>query len=237
MNRNVLIVGGNGGVGAHIVKAFSEAGYDVAYTFRSKDNEELLKLKNVKSYKADVVSEEQIAALAEAIKNDYGHLDVCIYASGIFENGKVDKTEADSWKRVIDTDLTGAFYVAKHMIGLLRESGSGRYLALGSVAGDLGNYGAASYSAAKAGLIGFVRAFALENIKYGVTANVVSMGYMDAGMGNMLSDVVYESVKNSIPMKKFGDPDDLAKVIVDLSSEHTGYICGQVIRVNGMMYA
>ncbi len=237
MSRTVLIIGGNGGVGANIVKAFCDAGYEVAYTYRSKDNEDLLKLPNVRSYKADAVSEDQVAAAAATAREDFGHLDVCVYASGIFENSVIMKTEAESWKRVLDVNLTGAFYAAKHTTPFLRESGSGRFVVLSSVTGDLGVYGACSYAASKAGLVGLVRTVALENLKYGVTANVISLGYMDTGMGRQLSDVVYESVKNSIPMKRFGDPADLAKVVVDVCSEHANYICGQVIRVNGMMYA
>ncbi len=237
MARRALIIGGNGGVGANIVKAFAAAGYDTAYSFRSKDNEELKALPNVRSYKADAVDEDQIAALAASVRADLGGLDVCVYASGIFENGVIMKTEAESWKRVLDVNLTGAFYAAKHMTPMLRESGSGRFVAISSVTGDLGVYGACSYAASKAGLVGLVRTVALENLKYGVTANIISLGYMETGMGKQLSDVVYESVKNSIPMKRFGNPADLAQVVVDVCSEHANYICGQTIRVNGMLYA
>ena len=107
MARRALIIGGNGGVGANIVKAFAAAGYDTAYSFRSKDNEELEALPNVRSYKADAVDEDQIAALAASVRADLGGLDVCVYASGIFENGVIMKTEAESWKRVLDVNLTG----------------------------------------------------------------------------------------------------------------------------------
>ena len=198
--------------------------------------DEIKKDFGVKGYQADMTQETDVMLLQAELLRDYGRLDALVYASGIFEDALVDNMSLESWKRVISINVTGAFLCAKYLLQMLRESGHGRYICIGSVMGESGIYGSCSYAASKAALIGLVKSIALENAKYHVTANVVSFGYIDVGMTEQLSEKIYESALKRIPMKKAGDPSDAAKVVVDLCADYTNYISGQVIRINGLLY-
>lgn len=234
----VLVTGGTGGIGKYLVEEFFRAGYCVAFTFYSNAEAagKLEKLPNVKGFQADVADEASVAKLRDDIEAVFGGLDALVFGSGIFEDALVENMSLDSWNRVISTNLTGVFLCAKYMLAMLRKSGHGRFICIGSVMGDTGIYGSCSYAASKTGMIGLVKSIALENAKHGVTANVVSFGYIDAGMTARLPEKVLDSALKKIPMKRMGDPTDTAKVIIDLCAEHTNYISGQVIRVNGLMY-
>lgn len=237
-NRNVLVVGGSGGVGRHIVKAFYGAGYEVSFTYlSSEENAQILSYKyHADAYRADSLCEADIIMIKEAICKKYGKLDALVYAAGIFEDSLAINMTLESWNRVVATNLTAPFLYVKAMTELLRNSGSGRFVCIGSVMGDTGTYGSCSYAATKAGLSGLIKSVALENARYGVTANIVSYGYIDAGMTNAVPSNVLESAMKKIPMKRLGNPDDAAKIVVDVCSEHFGYVSGQTIRNNGLLY-
>lgn len=236
--RSCLVVGGNGGIGAAIVGAFISAGYQVIFTYRVKNDivKKLVSQKNCFAYCVDAVNENDIMQLRENIENKGINIDVDIYAAGIFQDSLIEEMTYESWKSVMETNLGGAFLFAKYFLKMLRKSGNGRYVAIGSVMGESGCYGSSSYSASKAALIGFVKSLALENARFGVTGNVISPGYVDAGMTNRVSEKVMNSVMKKIPMKQLGDPKEMARIVVDLCSEYTSYLSGQVIRYNGLLY-
>lgn len=236
--RNVLVVGGSGGIGTYIAKAFKDANYDVMFTYSTNE----LKAKRIEieynaiAFHADSANEGDIVDVREKIKEQYGKLDALVYAAGIFEDALTDKMSLDSWNKVVAINLTGPFLYIKNMTELLRASGSGRFVCIGSVMGDLGTHGSCSYAATKAGLSGLIKSVALENAKYGVTANIVSYGYIDAGMTRAVPDNVLEAAMKKIPMKRLGSPEDAAQIVVDVCSEHFGYVSGQTIRNNGLLY-
>lgn len=236
--RNVLIVGGSGGIGEYMVKQFTKAGYDVMFTFCSNE-EKANRIGNIytaEAFHVDSKDEESITELSKIIAEKYGKLDALVYAAGVFEDSLVVNTNLESWNRVLEVNITAPFLYIKHMTELLRKSGTGRFVCIGSVMGDLGTYGSCSYATTKAALSGLVKSVALENAKYGVTANVVSYGYIDAGMTRAVPDNVLESAMKKIPMKCLGNPDDAAQIVVDVCSEHFGYVSGQTIRNNGLLY-
>lgn len=235
--RVVLIVGGSGGIGMHLVEQFANAGYEVVYTynFNNAQAEELLS-KGIRGAHLDVRSEESVNELFQLIREEYNRLDALIYTTGIFEDSLIDNCSLESWNNVIEVNLTGAFLLTRSFIRMLRKSGHGRIIYTGSVVADLGAYGSSSYAVTKAGLIALAKSVGLENAKKGVTANVVSLGYINAGMSTRVSEELLESTIQKIPMKRLGDAKDAAKVIVDLCGDHMNYISGQVIRVNGMLY-
>ena len=236
--KNVLIVGGSGGIGEHIVKAFAMSDYDVIYTYHNNKNVDFgdINASSIKGLMLDINDEMQIASLSRRLSGKISSLSAVIYCSGIFEDSLLSDTSIESWNRVISTNLTGAFLCAKYFVPFLRRNDHGRFICLGSVMGESGIYGSCSYAASKAGLLGLVKSVALENARYNVTANVVSLGYIDVGMTRKLSEKVLESAIHKIPMRKLGRPEDVAKTIVDLCKENTDYISGQVIRVNGALY-
>lgn len=236
--RNVLIVGGSGGIGEYMVKAFCESGYDVMFTYTANEVKanKIAKQYNALAIQADSTIEENIVSVKEYIKEQFGKLDALVYAAGIFEDSLTVNMALESWNRVVDINLTGPFLYIKNMTDLLRKSGSGRFVCIGSVMGDLGTYGSCSYAATKAGLSGLIKSVALENAKYGVTANIVSYGYIDAGMTRAVPQKVLDAAVKKIPMKCLGNPEDAARIVVDVCSEHFGYVSGQTIRNNGLMY-
>lgn len=236
--KNCLVVGGNGGVGSAIVNAFVNAGYRVIFTYRTRTDtvENLSLLKNCSAYQLEVGKEGDIANLQKDIEDRGINIDVVIYAAGIFQDSLIENTTYESWKSVMETNLNGAFLFAKYFIGMLRKSGKGRYIAIGSIMGESGCHGSSSYSASKAALIGFVKSLALENARFGVTGNVISLGYINTGMTNMVSEKVMSSVMKKIPMGHLGNPEEMAKFVVALCSEYTSYLSGQVIRYNGLLY-
>jgi len=234
----VLVVGGNGGIGKSIVEEFVHAGFCTVFTFNRNEKQALdMEEKfGALGYRIDVTDENSIIQLKEILKRKFGRLDSLIYCPGIFEDGLVGDMELDSWNRVMAVNLTGAYLCAKYFIGLLRESGHGRFICIGSVMGESGIYGSCSYAASKAGLIGLVKSIALENARHHVTANVVSLGYIDTGMTAQLSDKVLAGALEKIPMKKAGSPKDVGKLVVSLCEDYTDYLSGQVIRNNGLLY-
>ena len=237
-NKTALVFGGTGGLGSYIVDQFFKENYRVAFTYFGNNEKamELEKKVSGKAYRTDVSNEDSVKELKENIAKEYGCLNVVVYCVGIFKDSLVNEMSLESWNQVQSTNLTGAFLAAKYLIQMLRESGNGRFICIGSVMGESGIYGSCSYAASKAGLIGLVKSIALENAKFNVTANVVSLGYINTGMTNQVSEKVLDSAIKKIPMKRLGNPDDTAKVIVDLCREHTNYISGQIIRVNGLLY-
>lgn len=238
MNKTVLIFGGTGGIGAHFVKQFADAGWNVIFTYCRNKNEavRLEEKYKVKGWHIDITEEENIQTMIGQIKTNYLRLDALIYAIGIFEDALTENMELESWNKILSVNLSGAFIATKHALPLLQESGCGRILYIGSVMGEAGCYGSSSYSVTKAGLVALAKSVALENAKKNVTANVLSFGYIDTGMTAQVSDNVLESAMKKIPMKRLGDPSDMAKIAVDLCSEHMNYMSGQTIRVNGALY-
>lgn len=238
MKRTVLIVGGTGGIGSHLVQEFGNAGYKVIFTYCHNESA-AIKLGsdcNCAFYQLDPVCEENVENLTAHLANTDERIDALIYAAGIFEDALTEKMPLSSWERVLSVNLTGAFLVTKHLLPLLRQSGNGRILYIGSVMGDAGCYGSSSYAVAKAGLIALAKSVSLENAKKNVTANVLSFGYIDTGMTGQVPEGVLESAMKKIPMKRLGDPSDVAKIAVDLCANHMNYVAGQVIRVNGALY-
>ena len=239
MNKKLaLIVGGTGGIGDYIVHQFSASEFNVCFTYNTSSGKshELEAVTSARGYKLDVTQEDDVKKFFTNIHSGYGRLDAVIYVAGIFEDGIIDNVALESWNKVLSVNLTGAFVVTKYALPLLRENGNGRILYAGSVMGESGIYGSASYSVTKAGLIALAKSVGLENAMKNVTANVVSFGYIDAGMTNRVSEKILDSAIKRIPMHRLGSPEDTAKVIVDLCSDHTNYISGQVIRINGMLY-
>lgn len=238
MNRTAVIIGGSGGIGSCLVHQFCSAGYQVIFTYHNNENaaRALESQSGAAAYQLDPTCEESVEKFALYTESNFKYLNALIYAAGVFENALIENMELTSWSRVLSVNLTGAFLTTKHLIPLLRKSGDGRILYIGSVMGDVGCYGSSSYSAAKAGLIALAKSVALENAKKDVTANVLSFGYIDAGMTMQVGEKVLNSAMKKIPMGRLGNPSDAAQIAVDLCSEHTNYLSGQVIRVNGVLY-
>lgn len=243
MKQTALITGGNRSLGRHMVLSFTRAGYQVAYTFGKHADEAQALAKELEDQGAafhcgqvDVTSEEQVAAFFAAVKEKWGRIDVLVNNAGAFENSLLEQTALESWERVLAVNLTGSFLTAKYALPVMKEQKSGRIVFIGSAMGETGIYGACSYGASKAGLIGLMKSVALEGARHGICSNMVSIGLTDSGMSLALSEKAKAAMMKKIPVDRAGKASDLADIVLDLCRPEMSYVTGQVIRFNGGMY-
>ena len=241
--KNILIIGASGGLGKHLTLGLAKAGFNLALHY--KDNHDKLdqiisEIKypalKLKAYQADITNENEIAELAKNVKNDFGSIDILINNAGLSLNAMSWKLSQEDWNKVISVNLTGPFLCTKHVLPFMRESNWGRIIYMSSVVPQIGVPGTAAYAATKAGLSGLCKTVSKEVIKNNITANVISLGYFDAGLLYQIPEETRNQIKDSIPKKEFGNPSDVVECILYLSSENSGYITGQTININGGLY-
>ncbi len=226
--KRVLVTGSSRGIGKAIAEMLTAAGYEVVtHSVRSGGTDLQFDI-------ADRVAAQ--AALTTDIEKNGAYYGVILNA-GISRDNAFPAMEDDEWDAVIETDLTGFYNVLKPCVmpmvsGRIR----GRIIALSSVSGVIGNRGQVNYSAAKAGLIGAVKALAVELAKRGITVNAIAPGVIETEMADSIPAEAVSEVKKAIPMKRFGQPEEIASLVKYLLSEEAGYLTRQVISVNGGMF-
>lgn len=238
-DRKVAVVtGGSRGIGRAIVTELAGAGFDVAFLFAGNEaaaNETVTEASQsgavVKPYKCDVSDREAVKAVFKAILNDFGTVDVLVNNAGITRDKLAMMMSEDDFDRVVDVNLSGAFYCSKAVIPTLIRKRSGRIINITSVAGIMGNAGQSNYAASKAGLIGLTKSLARELAPRGVTCNAVAPGFVETDMTSNLGDGA--KLAENIPLRRFAKPGEIAKLVAFLASEDAGYITGEVIRIDG----
>ena len=217
------------------VKIFSENGYRVAFSYlRSEENAIALSKKyDALCFKADVsVSSEITDAITEASAK-LGKIDVLIHNAGIAESALFTDVTDEMWKRMLDTNLSGAFYASRAVLPNMISKKRGVILNVSSMWGQVGASCEVHYSAAKAGLIGLTKALAKEVGPSGIRVNCVSPGVIDTDMNANLSDSDIEALKNETPLERIGNATDIAEALLFLASDKASFITGQDIGVNG----
>jgi 3-oxoacyl-[acyl-carrier protein] reductase len=234
--KKILLIGASGGIGNQLAWDLLTEGAKVALHCKS-GRERLGEFKTGSEiYEADITSEEEVEQLIKRVKNDLGGIDILINNAGLSKNSLVWKHSIDDWNEVISVNLTGPFLCTKHVLPVMRENKWGRIIYISSVVPQIGVAGTASYSASKAGLTGLCRTVARENINYNITANVISLGYFNAGLLFQIPEELRDKIKDSIPLKKFGDPSEVSECIKYICSEKSSYLTGQSINLNGGLY-
>jgi NAD(P)-dependent dehydrogenase (short-subunit alcohol dehydrogenase family) len=241
--KTVLLIGASGGLGQHITIGLAHAGYALALHYNSNFDKlqttlsgiKVLNTK-VKSYKADITSEAEVIAMVNSVREDFGSIDVLINNSGISLNGMSWKLSLEDWNKVLAVNLTGPFLCTKHVLPLMKEKKKGRIIYMSSVVAQTGVPGTAAYSATKAGLSGLCKTISKEVIRNGITANLISLGYFEAGLLFQIPEDIRSQIKETIPKKEFGNPNDVVECILYLCSENSGYLTGQSINLNGGLY-
>jgi len=243
VRKVALITGGTSGIGKELVTEFAKGGYDVAFTYftnveAAKEIARDAEIHGARalSIRTNIIDEVQVLEMIKKTMDNFQRIDVLINNAGIYEDNLTKNIELDSWKKIIDVNLTGVFYCIKAVIEIMERQQYGRILNIGSVVGEMGAMGAANYSAAKAGMMGLTKSVAREVANKGITVNVVSLGYMNGGMGNQIPEKIRNKIMEQIPMRKFGDITKVAKMILHIVSEEAEYITGQSIRINGGVY-
>jgi acetoacetyl-CoA reductase len=165
-----------------------------------------------------------------------GTIDAVINNAGITRDGVFKKMGAEAWHDVINTNLNSVFNVTQPLFSAMCEKGNGRVINISSVNGLKGQFGQTNYSAAKAGMIGFSKALALEGARNGVTVNVIAPGYTLTPMVEQMNPEVLENIKAQIPMRRLAMPDEIAKAVSFLVSDAGAYITGETLSVNGGLY-
>jgi acetoacetyl-CoA reductase len=239
MARVALVTGGTRGIGEAISKAMKEAGYQVAATYGGND-EAAAKFKDetgIAVYKWDVGDFDACQKGIAQVESDLGPVDVLVNNAGITRDGMFHKMSAENWNAVITTNLNSVFNMTRGVIEGMRARSFGRIISISSVNGQKGQMGQTNYSAAKAGLIGFTKALALENAFKGVTVNAVAPGYIATEMVRAVPDDVLKSkILPQIPVGRLGEAEEIARAVVFLADEASGFITGSTLTVNGGQY-
>ncbi|MDX1575248.1 MAG: acetoacetyl-CoA reductase [Kiloniellales bacterium] len=239
MARVALVTGGTRGIGEAISKALKEDGYDVAATYGGND-EAAAKFKDatgIAVYKWDVGDFDSCQQGIAQVESDLGPIDVLVNNAGITRDGMFHKMSAENWEAVITTNLNSLFYMTRGVIEGMRARSYGRIISISSVNGQKGQMGQTNYSAAKAGLIGFTKALAQENAFKGITVNAVAPGYIATEMVRAVpEDVLNSKIIPQIPVGRLGEAEEVARAVVFLAAEESGFITGSTLTINGGQY-
>jgi acetoacetyl-CoA reductase len=239
MARVALVTGGTRGIGEAISKALKDAGYQVAATYAGND-EAAAKFKDatgIAVYKWDVGDFDACQKGIAQVEADLGPVDVLVNNAGITRDGMFHKMSPEHWNAVITTNLNSLFNMTRGVIEGMRARSYGRVISISSVNGQKGQMGQTNYSAAKAGLIGFTKALALENAFKGVTVNAVAPGYIATEMVRAVpEDVLKSKILPQIPVGRLGEAEEVARAVVFLADEASGFITGSTLTVNGGQY-
>ena len=238
MGRVALVTGGTRGIGEAISIALKDAGYTVAAVYAGNDvaAKEFSDKTGIKTYKFNVSDFGQCQSGIAQIESDLGPVEVLVNNAGITRDATLHKMTPEQWAEVIQTDLTSCFNMCRIVIEGMRARSFGRIINISSMNGELGGFGQANYSAAKAGMIGFSKAVAREDASKGVTVNVITPGFIATEMVLSIPEKVMTNIVNGIPVKRLGEPSEIGRGVVFLASDDAGYITGSTLDINGGMY-
>ena len=240
--KNVIVTGATRGIGKEIALTLAQNGANIAINYRNY-NDEIVELINalkefgadVLAIKCDVSKSNEVENFVSEIKNHFSSIDILVNNAGITKDGLILRMKDQDFDDVLNVNLKGTFNTTKFVSQVMFKQKHGKIVNISSVVGLIGNAGQSNYSASKAGVIGFSKSVAKELASRNININVVAPGYIDTDMTKSLPDRVKDEILNSIPMKKIGNPKEVANLVLFLSSNLSDYITGQVINVDGGM--
>jgi 3-oxoacyl-[acyl-carrier protein] reductase len=236
-----FVTGASRGIGAAIAQRLAKDGFHVVAVARSLDKLEAVASEikaaggSAEALAVDIADAKALAAAIEQVAEKNGRLDVLVNNAGITKDGLILRMDDEDFDAVVDTNLKSAFVAIRTAARPMMRAKGGRIINIGSVSGVAGNAGQANYAASKAGLIGLSKSVAKELAGKNVTCNVVAPGFISTDMTDVLNDTIKERVKEVIPLKRFGQPQEIAGVVSFLAGPDSSYVTGQVIVVDGGM--
>ncbi|EOR26296.1 3-oxoacyl-[acyl-carrier-protein] reductase FabG [bioreactor metagenome] len=241
-NKNAIVTGGTRGIGREIARTLAQNGANIAINYRNYSEEIEKLVEELKSFgvkvlavKCDVSKEEEVSNFVKEVKNNFERIDILVNNAGITKDGLIIRMSEKDFNDVIDINLKGTFNTTKAVSAVMVKQRYGKIINISSVVGVTGNAGQCNYAASKAGVIGFSKSVARELAARNINVNVIAPGYINTDMTSVLPEKVKEEVLKTIPMKKIGDPKEVANLALFLSSNLSDYITGQVINVDGGM--
>jgi 3-oxoacyl-[acyl-carrier protein] reductase len=241
-NRIALITGASRGIGRACALALSDAGARVVLAARDREKLEEVAAsirvgeRECYTVAVDLASEESIKEAFARTAKEFGAIEILVNNAGITRDGLAVRMKRADWDAVLTTNLTGSFLCIQQVLQSMMRARWGRIINITSVVGEMGNAGQVNYSASKAGLIGVTKTLAQEMGSRGITVNAVAPGFVETDMTGVLSDEIKEKMVAAIPLRRIGQPSDVAAAVCFLAGDQAGYITGHVLDVNGGMY-
>jgi acetoacetyl-CoA reductase len=238
MARVALVTGGTRGIGAAISRALKDAGYRVAANYGGNKTkaDAFTAATGIPSYGWDVGDFAATQAGIAKVAADLGPVDVLVNNAGITRDVPLHKMTEDQWSEVVRVDLSSCFNTCRAVIDGMRDRSFGRIVNISSINGQAGQFGQANYSAAKAGIIGFSKALALEGARKGVTVNTICPGYIDTDMVQAVPPDVLKTIVARIPVGRLGKAEEIARAVLFLVADDAGFVTGSTLTVNGGQY-
>lgn len=237
-----VVTGAGRGIGRAIALKLAQLGASIVINYRSsaKEAEEVIsEIRNnggkAEMVQGDVSSFEDAEKVIKFATESFGRLDILVNNAGITKDTLLLRMKEEDFSKVLDVNLKGVFNCTKYASSIMLKQKSGRIINISSVIGLIGNAGQANYAAAKAGIIGFTKSIAKELGARGITVNAIAPGFITTDMTEVLSEKIKEKLIENVPLKKLGNPEDVANLAAFLASENASYITGQVINVDGGM--
>lgn len=240
--KTAIITGASRGIGRGIAEVFASYGANVAFTYSSSVEaaqklEDELKAKGIKAkgYQSNAADYEAAQQLAEDVVKEFGSIDILVNNAGITKDNLLMRISEEDFDKVIEVNLKSVFNMTKAVQRTMLKQRSGSIINISSVVGVKGNAGQSNYAASKAGMLGFTKSVALELGSRNIRCNAIAPGFIETEMTAILDEKVVQGWRDNIPLKRGGQPDDVANACVFLASDMAAYITGQVLNVDGGM--
>jgi 3-oxoacyl-[acyl-carrier protein] reductase len=237
--KTALVTGGSRGIGRAIVVRLAGQGADVAFTYRGNAAAAAETVGAVEAApararrQADASQSDVADIVIKSVLEAFGKIDILVNNAGVTRDDLIMRMTAEAWNQVIDTNLSGAFWMIKAVTRPMLKARGGRIINITSVSGQAGQMGQANYSAAKAGLIGLTKATARELASRSITVNAVAPGFVLTELTQDLPDPLKDEIVARTPLGRFGTTEEIANAVAFLASDEAGYITGQVLAVDG----